>query len=109
MERLIKPKPLPLEFEGKGSQKGFLFTQVKRGERAAIYRKTHSEFNVSYFEVIRLMSHNGRDIHGKYYPPAEWYPGENAFGKDAFCFLGNQEALVEKKFQKLNSNILDNE
>lgn len=98
-------KTLTTSFLGRGSQKGFEFLQVKREKSIAIFSK--SDKQVTYFEVVDIKKHNGYKLGGINFPPAETYPGDNAFGVSAWCCSDITRA--ELKFNELlNKNENEN-
>jgi hypothetical protein len=73
-------KPLPTQF----TKQGFEFTQIKRVGMLAIYVKQSLHNKGSTYEVIRVQSHNGRTIAGKYFEPAEYFPSSEQWGTHGF-------------------------
>lgn len=90
---------LPLEFKGRGSQKEFQFTQLKRKENIALYKK--SDGICHYYETIIVKAHDGLRFGGNTIEPAEFYPGDNQFGNFGWCFCSDQKNKAELKFQEL--------
>lgn len=84
-------KELPLEFAGKGEVRGFVFTQVRKGDNAYIY-KVCIDGHVSHYEVFRRMEF-------KLYETVS-YPKSNQFGKTAYTLKTLNDA--EAKFNELN-------
>lgn len=98
MAKQIVYEPLPLEFKGRASQKEFQFTQLKREGNIAIYKKDDEV--VPYYETIKVKRHDGRVMPGGVkIGPSEYYPSDNTFGIDGWCFRELSQA--EKKFEEL--------
>ena len=94
-------KELSTEFLGKGSQKGFQFNQITRNNKVAIYSKKDKD--KTYYEVMGIKSHNRYKLGGVAFPPAETYPGDNAFGVSAWCF-STLVSAESKLIHLLNKN-----
>ena len=58
-------------------------------------------FNGTTFnnEVFHVQSHDGRTIQGKEFPPAEFAPSNNEWGKKGWTFL--TEEAAKQHFEKL--------
>jgi hypothetical protein len=80
---------LPLTF----TKSGWTFRQVWREGDQAIYRKEKG--NTVVYESIRVLSHDGYEIAGKRVEPAEYYPGNEAWGTDGFT-CGSFERALER-------------
>lgn len=93
-------KPLNTEFEGRGSQKGYSFRCLKREKNIAIYEKM-AEDGDSYYELVIVKHHNGLKFGDSIVPPSEFYPSDNQFGLDGWCYRKDQKEKMEEKFQKL--------
>ena len=53
------------------------------------------------FEVFEVQSHNGREIGGKYFPPAEFAPSNEQWGAKGWSYKTREAALA--KFEELNA------
>ena len=51
------------------------------------------------FEVFEVQSHDGREIMGKYFPPAEYVPSNEQWGAKGWSF--KTEAAARAKFDEL--------
>lgn len=72
--------------------------QILREENIAIYERS-KDGNLHY-EVIRIKSHNGFKLpSGEVTSPAEYYPGDNAWGVDGFTLPNSVAARA--KFEDL--------
>lgn len=71
IEKIKTTEVLPLEFEGKGEVKGFLFTQVKKTDDFYIYRVNSG--SKIYFEIFK------RIAVAKCIDPVEHVYSENEF------------------------------
>lgn len=96
---------MPLEFCGRGSQKGFKFKQIARNGNVALYQKTDSETERSWWEVIRIgerkhkvVNIGGIDVE---FNPKEVYPSDEGFGGSGWCF--NDYPTAEVKY---NSEVI---
>ena len=88
-QELIHYEPLGKEFLGRGSQRGWVFREVKREGDIAMYEKV-SEDGDMYWEVIRVRRRDGgvgviggREFEFK---AKELYPSDNSFGVDGWCY-----------------------
>jgi hypothetical protein len=74
---------------------GFSYRQIAREGDLAIYeQKWRNSENVCY-EVVRIRRHDGFEIGGRRIPPAEFYPGSQAWGVDGFT-LTDKDAAFDK-------------
>jgi hypothetical protein len=99
-------EPMPKEFDGRGSNRGWVFNLVKREGMVCVYRKV-SEEGLIYYEVVVLRRENGgnRIMGGVevYFKPKERYPSDEEFGRYGWCYvrecdaLARYEALVGEK------------
>jgi hypothetical protein len=71
---------------------GFNYHQVVREGDVAIY----SQEGFAY-EVIIVQRHNGYTAFGKTYPPAEYYPKNEDWGKKAWTISGGDDVLHRAK------------
>lgn len=78
-------KELPLTFEGKGEMKGYVFTQLIKGEKAYIYRAYHQEEDIEHYEVFERKENA--------YFQCISYPKSHHFGQWAWCILTKEKAL----------------
>lgn len=92
--------------------KGFALTQIAREGDVAIYRQRDVGSalkgpHVSY-EVIVIQSHGGRTIFGKTYPPAEYYPSTEQWGKAGWTVsCMDDDAKLEAAYIKMREVIKD--
>jgi hypothetical protein len=93
---------LDIQFNGKGSQKGWTFKQLQRSGRIAIYEK-RSESTVTY-EVINIRVKKAASV--KYpngtiveYQAREAYPNDEQFG--VFGWAYSHLADADKKYWDL--------
>lgn len=104
-------KPLPQEQK----KNGLLYTLVKKGVKAAIYKVTSPETGlVVAYETIKLKITPAREVFGVPYPAFETFPGNEAFGTWAWCFgCGGDETIglesAEKRFQGIEDGTWTNE
>ena len=83
---------------------GFDFKQVDRvGNVMLAHGIGGSEDPSQTFEVIIVQSHDGRELHGNHYPPAEYPPSNEQWGMKGWTFMtmdgaiGKFDELVAKK------------
>lgn len=94
-------KILPLTFEGRGTQKDYVFTQLKREGDLAIYEKHDAEIGKSYFETIVIKRHKGIQIQQNWLEATEVYPSDNQFGVKGWCCLTLE--IAEQRYQELKT------
>lgn len=102
-------EPMPSEFDGRSSQRGWVFSLVKRDGMVCMYRKEKNDHDgiMSYYEVVVLKRKkggiyfiNGKDVEFK---SKEGYPCDEDFGVLGWCYvrecdaLARYEALVGEK------------
>jgi hypothetical protein len=72
---------------------GFDFTQLCRSGDWCVYSKTKTGFKNTFYEVMKIKNHNGREIAGKQFPPAEFLPSSEEWGTNAFSFSSKELAM----------------
>lgn len=87
-------KLLPVDFEGRGTQKGYSYHQLARTPKTALYVVRRGNLTVGY-EVIKIQSHNGREMFGKFIPPSEYYPSSQQWGVCGFSCDNKDRALIK--------------
>lgn len=77
---------------------GYELEQIVRKDTKAIYSKKRPNSAILCYEVIQIKSHNGYEIAGNKYPPAEFYPKSEDWGTSAFTekTLDKAQARLEK-------------
>jgi len=65
---------------------GFEFNLVVRRGDLAIFKGVSRANGNESFELIRIQSHNGREIAGKVCPPAEYPPSNEQWGSKGWTF-----------------------
>lgn len=73
---------------------GYTYTQVMRTESKALY-----ESDGDFYEVFRIKIRPAEEAFGREYPEREIYPGNEDFGKFAWCYSQYENAL--RKYNKL--------
>lgn len=104
-------KPLPQEQK----KNGLLYTLVKKGVKAAIYKVTSPDTGrVVAYETFKIKITPARAVFGVDYPAFETFPGNEVFGTWAWCFgcpgdesIGRDAA--EKRFQGIEDGTWTNE
>ena len=84
-------RELPIEFDGKGSVRGFKFTQRMKSDKAYLYAVAIGESQ--HYEVFRRKEN-------KRFGTVS-YPRDNAFGVWAWCIHDHARAV--EKFNELNN------
>lgn len=84
-------KELPIELQGKGQQSDFIFNQIKRNDKYAIYKKSASY--KTYYEVFEIRKQKESEFNGIKYEEKELMPNDNMFGINAFCFTDFDKAI----------------
>ncbi len=80
-------KPLPIQFGGGDSDQ---FTQIKRSDKAALYKRETAEGAFITFEVFAIKAKNDVEV----------YPNEDAMSKWAWCPISQTRA--ETYFKRIN-------
>lgn len=97
--------PLQKQFIGKGSTKGFQFTQLLASHKAYLYQINVND-TLLYYEVFkaRFVKRQTRIIGNRevIYEERIKYPSDEDFGKSAWCYDCLNKAIV--KFNKINSS-----
>jgi hypothetical protein len=73
-------------------QKGFNFTQIKRIEDFAIYKKIPVNGTHTSYEVIIVSRHNGYELGGQKIEPAETYPSSSQWGTKGWTYTTLKDA-----------------
>lgn len=83
--------------------KNFIYRQVKREGQFAIYSQAfkNKPDKIIAYEVIIIQKHNGYELAGVKYPPAEFYPGTNQWGKAGWTISGLGDKNLEKALDKM--------
>jgi len=77
--------------------KGFIFNQLYRDGKFAIYEQSREDFKVKKYEAVVIESHNGYDLAGQHFPPAEMYPSSTQWGVKGFTLDSYDDALYKIK------------
>lgn len=100
----VQYAPLPTEFDGRASQRGFHFTLLDRRGDLALFKK-HKEGHVSpFYELVVVQYQNEFTIAGHVIPPKEAMPSDELWGSQAWTFLteaDGREALRVKALTDL--------
>jgi hypothetical protein len=82
------------------THKGYYFKQFHREGEFAIYERWNELTpERKHYEVVKIQSHNGYALAGKFYPASEFYPSSNSWGMHGFTCI-NKESAYER-FEKL--------
>ena len=90
-------KTIPTQFK----KKGFVYNQLKREGKRAIYQQTRMGSSLNNYEVVKIGRHNGYTMGGVIIAPAETYPGSSLWGITAWTCCSIDEAL--KRYETLDS------
>ena len=74
----------------------FIFTQVKREGKYAIYEKFFEETSIG-FEVIIIQKQKEHERFGQVFPAKELYPSSEAWGKYGWTFTDFRDAITKFK------------
>jgi hypothetical protein len=77
------------------SKNGYNFTLHSRDGDVAIFHGRATQSESESWEVIRIQSHNGREIQGKYFEPAEYPPSNEQFGRLGWSMPSEESARVK--------------
>lgn len=88
-------KTLPDTF----TAKGFIHRLLKRAGNIAIFERFKTNPDKAHFEVIRIQTHDGRSIAGKFFPASEFYPSTSQWGTHGFTYTPEQSGGREKAIQ----------
>ena len=83
---------LPLEFEGRGGQKGYTFRQVNKTKKAYLYEVKSKETGHVYYEVFKRRVRKAEN--------RVRYPKSECFGFWAWCISSLERA--EQKFAAIS-------
>lgn len=89
-------KPLHTTF----TKYGHLFTQIARKGQAALFERTSNGKHICY-ELIKVQQGGERTIQGRVIPAAEYYPGDNAFGTQAWSLIYHSPEKAMNRFFQL--------
>ena len=90
-------KTIPTQFK----KKGFVYTQLKREGKRAIFQQTREGSSLNNYEGVKIGRHNGYVMGGMAIEPAETYPGSSLWGITAWTCTSIDEAL--KRYETLDS------
>jgi len=80
---------------------GFDFTELKRKGNIAIFRGENK--GISTYEVIKVKSHNGMNLHGAFIEAKEYPPSDEEWGAKGWTFQTLKGA--ENKFNELEKSV----
>lgn len=82
------------------THKGFIYKQLYRDGKFAIYEQTKKGLQLKKYEAIFIESHNGYEIAGVYCPPSEMYPNASQWGDKGFTLDTYEEAIDKINYMK---------
>jgi len=80
---------------------GFEFNLVIRRGDLAIFKGVSRANGNETFELIKIQRHEGREIAGKVFPPAEFPPSNEQWGSKGFSFVSLADA--EKRMSEMET------
>lgn len=93
------------------NRNGYIYTQLKRGERGAIYEQIFEELGDSTcvgYEVFKIRIGKSKVVFGVELPEKEKFPSDEDFGKWAWTYRDLNKAM-EKYNQIENGSVDDGE
>jgi hypothetical protein len=97
MNTTMQYKTIPTTFK----KKGFVYTQLKRDGKKAIFVQTRMGSSLNNYEVVKIGKHNGYVMGGVTIAPAETYPGSSLWGITAWTCTNIHDA--ETRYSQLTS------
>lgn len=79
---------------------GFIYTLVKRNEKAAIYRQEDKEGELQGYEVFRIKTVKDKEVFGNHIEAHEKFPANKDFGITAWS-TGKDIKKAYLKFDQL--------
>jgi hypothetical protein len=89
MNTTMEYKTIPTSFK----KKGFVYTQLKREGKRAIFQQTRDGSSLNNYEVVKIGRHNGYVMGGMSIEPAETYPGSSLWGITAWTCTSIDDAM----------------
>jgi hypothetical protein len=87
------------------NRNGFVYKQIKRGDRAAIYSQIISDEeirgNFEAFEVFKIKIGKAKVVFGVELPEKEKFPSDEDFGKWAWSYTDYSKALF--KYERIEN------
>ena len=74
------------------TKNGYAFALIERTGNLAIFHGIHKASRDETWELIRIQNHDGRVIQGKEYPPAEYPPHNEQWGRLGWTFTNEDWA-----------------
>jgi hypothetical protein len=97
-------KQLEVEFVQNSDKRGNnTFKQIKRNDKAALYRRFDMEGKPQEFEVFKIKVAGGLEVFGRFYDKYEQYPGSASFGKSAWSTTS--EVIANRMFDRLTNGL----
>jgi hypothetical protein len=97
MNTEVEYKTIPIQFK----KKGFIYSQLKREGKKAIFQQTREGSSLNNYEVVKIGRHNGYNMGGSFIEPSETYPGSSLWGITAWTCCNIDDAM--KRYDALNS------
>ena len=90
------------------NRNGYIYTQLKRGERAAIYEQIFEDLGESFCmgsEVFKIRIGKSKVVFGVELPEKEKFPSDEDFGKWAWSYREINKAM--EKYDQIENGGLD--
>lgn len=95
-------KHLPKKFEGRGDTGGWVFRQLRRNDKWALYERTRGSKDVSY-ELVRICCFSAdKEINGNIIGRKgdERYPSASRWGMDGFSYITREASEMAYRGKK---------
>jgi hypothetical protein len=92
------------------NRNGYIYTQLKRGERAAIYEQIFEDLGESFcigYEVFKIRIGKSKVVFGVELPEKEKFPSDEDFGKWAWTYRDLNKAM--EKYNGIENGLLGDE
>jgi hypothetical protein len=92
------------------NRNGYIYTQLKRGERAAIYEQIFEDLEESFcigYEVFKIRIGKSKVVFGVELPEKEKFPSDEDFGKWAWTYRDLNKAM--EKYNGIENGLLGDE
>jgi len=92
------------------NRNGYIYSQLKRGERAAIYEQIFEDLGESScigYEVFKIRIGKSKVVFGVELPEKEKFPSDEDFGKWAWTYRDLNKAM--EKYNRIENGLLGDE
>ena len=84
-----------IPLSGSFRKSGWDYKLVSREGDVAVFEQTKPGLEFSVFEVVLVQRHNGYEIAGKRFPPAEHMPSSEQWGTLGFTCADRESAFIK--------------